>query len=103
MLLLRALKSWHKSTQFTARNQQLKSEKQKKLKSKNGMLRSIGKQSRESVELVRKKKRKATVGTEGFTEKEGFKHGMKEWGVMDDESGESMEPMEEVPLEGLSE
>jgi len=42
------------------------------------MLRSIGKQSRESVELVRKKKRKATVGTEGFTEKEGFKHGMKE-------------------------
>jgi len=28
---------------------------------------------------------------------------MKEWWVMDDESGESMEPMEEVPLIGLGE
>jgi len=28
---------------------------------------------------------------------------MKEWGVMDDDSGESMEPMEEVPLVGLGE
>jgi len=26
---------------------------------------------------------------------------MEEWGVMNDESGESMEPMEEVPLTGL--
>jgi len=25
----------------------------------------------------------------------------EEWGVMDDESGKSMEPMEEVPLKGL--
>ena len=32
-----------------------------------------------------------------------FKPGMKEWGVMDDESGESMEPMEEVPLNELGE
>jgi len=28
---------------------------------------------------------------------------MKEWGVVDDESGESMEPMEEVPLIRLGE
>jgi len=40
---------------------------------------------------------------EGFVENEGFKTGMKEWGVMDDESGESMEPMEQVPLRGLGE
>jgi len=37
------------------------------------------------------------VGEGGFAEKEGFKPAMKEWGVMDDESGESMEPTEEVP------
>jgi len=40
------------------------------------MLRSIGTQSGESVESVWKKKRKAAVGR--FTEKEGFKPGMKE-------------------------
>jgi len=40
------------------------------------MLRSIGKQSRQSAESARKKKRKATV--EGFAEKGGFKPGMKE-------------------------
>ena len=40
------------------------------------MLRSIGKQSGESVESARKKKRKAAVRR--FTEKEGFKPGMKE-------------------------
>ena len=28
---------------------------------------------------------------------------MKEWGVMDNENGESMEPMGEVPLVGLGE
>jgi len=33
---------------------------------------------------------------EGFAEKEVFKPGMKERRVMDDESGESMEPTEEV-------
>jgi len=37
-------------------------EKKKKLKMKMDMLRSIGEQSRESVESVLKKKRKATVG-----------------------------------------
>jgi len=40
------------------------------------MLRSIGKQSGESVESVRKKKRKATVGR--FAEKEALKPGMEE-------------------------
>ena len=40
------------------------------------MLRSIGKQSGESVESVRKK-RKAAVG-KGRKEKDGFKPGMKE-------------------------
>jgi len=37
------------------------------------MLRSIGKQSAESVELVLKKKRKATVGRFAEMEKEDFK------------------------------
>jgi len=40
------------------------------------MLRSIGKQSGESVESVLKKKRKATVGR--ICRKKGFKPGMKE-------------------------
>jgi len=33
---------------------------------------------------------------EGLAEIEGFKPGLKEWGVTDDESGESMEPVGEV-------
>ena len=40
------------------------------------MLRDIGKQSRESMKSVLKKKREAVV--EGFAEKEDFKPGMKE-------------------------
>ena len=64
------------------------------------MLRSIGKQSGESVESVRKKKKKATVGR--ICRKGRF----KAWnervkGVMDDESGESMGLMEEVLLKEL--
>ena len=47
------------------------------------------------------KKKKATMGR--ICWKEGFKPGMKEWGAMDDESGELMEPMDEVPLVGLGE
>jgi len=48
---------------------------------------------RESVESVLKKNRKATLRWEGFAEKEGCKPEIKSEGVMDDESGESMEPM----------
>jgi len=40
---------------------------------------------------------RASIASRG---KKGFKPGMKEWRVMDDES---MEPMEEVPLVGLGE
>jgi len=40
------------------------------------MLRSIGKQTRESVESVVKKKKKGCGGK--IAEKEGFKRGMKE-------------------------
>jgi len=63
------------------------------------MLRSIGKQSGESGESVRKKKRLATVGR--ICRKGIFLS--LEWkseGAVDDESGESMELMEEVPLKG---
>jgi len=66
MLFWRAIKSWHESAETvktTARNQQLKSGKTEKLKSKQtDMLRSIGKQSGESVHSVLKKKRKDMVG-----------------------------------------
>jgi len=52
-----------KLVKTTARNQQLKSGKTEKLKSKQtDMLRSIGKQSGESVHSVLKKKRKDMVG-----------------------------------------
>jgi len=61
------------------------------------MLRSIGKQSGESVESVLKKKRKVCGGRD-LQKKRFFSPAMKERGVMDDESGESMEPMEDVPL-----
>ena len=57
------------------------------------MLRIIGKQSGESVDQSWRRKGK---WWEGFPEKESFEPEMKEWGVMDDESGESMEPIEEV-------
>ena len=55
-------------------------EKQTKVKSKkkSDMPRSIGKQSGESVESVRKKKKKVTLGR--ICRKEGCKPGMKQWG-----------------------
>jgi len=62
-LSYRALKSWQASLIYTARNQKLKKWKtEKNRKVKTDMLRSIGKQSGESVESVLKKKRKTTVG-----------------------------------------
>jgi len=48
----------------------------KKIKIKTDNLRSIDKQSGESVESVPKKERR--LRWEGSTEKEGFKPGMKE-------------------------
>ena len=63
------------------------------------MLRSISKRFGKSVESWKRKK--ATVGK--ICRKGSFKQRLEwksEW-VMDDESGESMEPMEEVPLIGL--
>jgi len=65
------------------------------------MLRSIGKQSGESAESE-------TGETEGYGGKDLHKEKVLiveckgEW-VMDDESGESMEPMEEVPVRQLGE
>jgi len=56
-------------------NYKVETRKTKK-KKKTDMLRSIGKQSGESVESVRKKKRKATVGR--ICRKGRFKAGMKE-------------------------
>ena len=49
------------------------------------------------------RRRNGRLWWEGFAEKESFKPGVKSKGVMDDESGESMELMEEVPLEELGE
>ena len=49
------------------------------------------------------RRRKSRLWWEGFAEKESFKPGVKSEGVMDDESGESMEVMEKVPLKELGE
>jgi len=67
-------------------------EKRKNLKrKKTDVLGSIGKQSGESAESVLKKKRKATVGR--ICRKGGFRAwNEKSDGVMNDESGESMQP-----------
>jgi len=62
------------------------------------MLRNTSKLSGESVESVLKKKRRATMGKRKVLSLE-----RKIQGVMDDESGELMEPIEEVQLKGLGE
>ena len=61
------------------------------------MLRSIGKQFGESVMSVRKKKRK------DLQQRKVLSLEWKREGVMDDESDESMELMEKVPLKELGE
>jgi len=62
------------------------------------MFRCFGKQSGVSVESVLKKNRKAMVWRICIKERE-----WKSEEVMDDESGESMEPKGEVSLVGLGE
>jgi len=64
------------------------------------MLRSICKQSGESVESVLGMKRKATVGR--ICWKEGFKPVMKECGVMDDKSGERSSPTHRIWLDDIA-
>jgi len=66
------------------------------------MLRSIGKQSGGSVESVLKKKRKG-YGGKNLQIRKVLSLELKSEGVMDNESGESMEPMEEMPLKELGE
>jgi len=69
----------------------LKSGKQKSKKKRICSLESASRHSGESVEPVQKKKRR--LRWKGFVEI-GFEPGMK--GVMDDESGDSMEPTGEM-------
>ena len=66
------------------------------------MLRSIGKQSGGSVESVLEKKRKG-YGGKNLQIRKVLRLEWKSEGVMDNESGESMEPMEEMPLKELGE
>ena len=63
------------------------------------MLRSIGKQSGESVESVQKKK----YGGKDLQKRKILSLEWKSEGVMDVESGESMELVEEMPLKELGE
>ena len=66
------------------------------------MLRSIGKQSGESLESVQEKK-KVGYGGKDLQKRKVLSLQWKIEGVMDDESGESMELMEEMPLKELGE
>ena len=72
-----------------------KVEKQKNYKL--DMLRSIGKQSGWSAES-QSWRRKGRLRREGFAETESLRPEWKSEGEMDDESGELMEPVEEVPF-----
>ena len=64
------------------------------------MLRSISKQSGESVETVQEKK-KVGYGGKDLQKRKVLSLEWKSEGVTDDESGESMELMEEMPLKVL--
>jgi len=55
------------------------------------------------IYIVSPEEEKEGLRWKGLAEKEGCKPGMKESGAMNDESGESIEPMEEVPLKELGE
>jgi len=65
------------------------------------MLRSIGKHSGESVHGVSPGDEKVGYGGKDLQKRKVLSLEWKSEGVMDDESGESMELMEEVPLKGL--
>ena len=66
---------------------------------KTDMLRSIGKQSGESVESVQEKK----YGGKDLQKRKILSLEWKSEGVMNVESGESMELVEEMPLKELDE
>ena len=66
------------------------------------MLKSIDKQSGESVE-TRSWRRKESYSGKDLQKRKVLSLEWKSEKVVDDESGESMEPMEEVPLERLNE
>ena len=65
------------------------------------MLRSISRHSRESVKSVLKKKK--SCNGKNLHKRKVLSLKWKSEGVMDDESGESLEPMEKVPLKELGE
>ena len=88
----------------TAQNQVWKVKKglkSKEVKTDKYMFRSIGKQS--GNPWSQSWRRIGKLWWEGFAEKEGFKPAVKEWEVMDDESGEPMEQVGAMLLKGLGE
>ena len=76
-------------------------ENRKNREKKTDMLRSIGKQSGESV--VSPGEEMVGYGGKDLQKRKVLSLEWKSEGVMDDESGESMEPMEQVPLIQLGE
>ena len=99
VILTCELKSWHESAKSITRNRQLKGGREK-LKTKKRICSEVSANSLGNPwsQSGRRKGRLRWEGLLWFAEKE-----WKSEGMMDDESGESMEPIEEVPLEGLGE